>query len=146
MMTLGPRWPVVAASLACGTAVNAQQRVRPSPRPAAAESYEVSVRIWPRAMGDPIDVAVAIDGRPRGTLSNIQQADTLPLGRLAAGEHTFRLSRITAYRGLGASRAELMPVVSGLTCSGAFVVNARRSFALHVQATNGGKRLTCALE
>jgi hypothetical protein len=25
-------------------------------------------------------------------------------------------------------------------------VNARRSFALHVQATNGGKRLTCALE
>jgi hypothetical protein len=111
----------------------------------AAQPYNVSVRVWPRHMGDPIEMTLAVDGKVVGSLSNLQGPPALRVTGLNPGLHTFELTHINVYAGLGSKVSELHRKSTGRRCSGTFQVVGPRGYALRMDTDSKGT-LTCALQ
>ena len=99
------------------------------------ETYSVELKIWSRSAGSPMSMDVAVDDDDIGSLSNLDYAETLDLGELTEGSHTFTLTDITVY---GMTPYGPGAIAEGLECSGRFSVHGDTTLRLSVAASPAG--------
>lgn len=101
------------------------------------EEHEVELKIWSKHSGNPAEMDVYVDDDYVGSISNLDRAETIELGELTEGRHTFLLTGMTAY---GASAfGRLFPIASGLECGGTFAVSQRKTYHLVVHMSPTGQ-------
>jgi hypothetical protein len=103
-----------------------------SPPTPDASTYNARVRIWSKYQGNPTRMEVSIDGNSAGTISNLQTTETLDLGDLTEGRHSYSLSNITVYGPQGI-------LASGLECSGTFTIHADTRFQMEARLLPSGE-------
>lgn len=102
-------------------------------------THEPSLRIWSRSQGDAATLDVFIDEAYGGSLSNLDEAETLELGALEEGAHAFSLQDITIYHPMYGV------VASGMGCSGTLYVESSRTLRLSVRMLPNGT-IVCSLD
>ena len=102
-------------------------------------TYLAKLRIWPKNLA-PASMDVEIDDEYISSISNLNQQQTIELGNLSPGWHTYNLTDITQY-----NFYNLATTPDGLSCSGRFKVSKDRTCKLRVQISGYGST-SCGFE
>jgi hypothetical protein len=103
------------------------------------EGFDIGIRIW-RAIseGVPATMDLKIDGGEAGSLSNLLNQETLDVGPLKKGKHSFTMTNATFYD-------QFRNVLAyGLECSGYFNVTGNHVFRLRAWLRPSGE-VVCGL-
>jgi hypothetical protein len=109
--------------------------------PASVATFNANLRIWSKSSGNPAQMDVAVDTSDIGSISNLRTPETLDIGPLSPGIHTFSLTNITAYA-LN-PYGQLVPISSGMVCNGSFSVRFAHTYQLIVRVLPNGQ-IFCA--
>jgi hypothetical protein len=109
-------------------------------------SSDAKLLIWPKlpnsASGATVDIS--IDGKAKGTISNLSTQELLALGALAEGPHTFQLTNIALYGVDAMGKTTKAPVPPG-SCDGQFRIGPFQTYYMLGVFSPDGKDFKCQI-
>lgn len=94
--------------------------------------FRSRLSVFPKIVETPsgVTVDVRIDGRPAGTISNLDHQETIDLGELSLGDHAFDFENIRGYL-VHESGADPIPG-PGFACNGHFTVTSETTHTMAI--------------